>query len=169
MTEIKCIMCGGEPICRAGCEHCHLGSPFHYCDILVKHIEDVTENSMLPTWPGTSFCIPALRQQRDKIKAAWGHLLACLDGDGGHAQTGVVAEDLERVVTKVYDRVLLQQEAEAKLEAAEKDVQRWRAMFEHAARLLADEIEMYGLAGDEATEEIERWVNFANSGKDGGR
>jgi len=43
------------------------------------------------------------------------------------------------------------------LKKAEKVSRRWRMMFEHAAQLLADEIEMYGLTGDEATEEIRDW------------
>jgi len=48
--------------------------------------------------------------------------------------------------------------AQAKeIERLERDAKRWRAMFEHAAQLIADEIEAYGLAGDEATEEIEKW------------
>jgi len=43
------------------------------------------------------------------------------------------------------------------IERLEATSRRWRAMFEHAAQLIADEIEAYGLAGDEATEEIEKW------------
>ncbi len=54
----------------------------------------------------------------------------------------------------------------ARADAAEKASRRWRAMFEHAARLIADEIEVYGLAGDEATEEIAEWVAIARAEKE---
>jgi len=53
----------------------------------------------------------------------------------------------------------------AELEAANArligESKRWRAMFEHAAHLIAEEIDAYGLCGDEATEEIERWAALA--------
>jgi len=68
MSEIKFRLVDGEPVCDAQCEHYSPGSPRGYCGIMVKHREDATERSILPTWPGTSFCIPGLRQQRDEAR-----------------------------------------------------------------------------------------------------
>ena len=53
------------------------------------------------------------------------------------------------------------EKAEKECEGLRAKSKRWRAMFEHAAQLIADEIDAYGLASDEATEEIERWAALA--------
>jgi hypothetical protein len=49
----------------------------------------------------------------------------------------------------------------------EKRALRYRGMFEHAALIVLDQIEVYGLAGDEATEAIEEWMALASQDKGG--